>query len=247
MSEGSTISLGLAFSAGLVSFLSPCVVPLVPSYLTFVTGMTLDELTAPGATNARRSHTMLHAALFVLGFAIVFVSLGAAATAVGVAIGRSLGWVQRVGGIVIMLFGVHLLGVLRVPALMRERRAHLATKPAGLVGSFVVGVAFGAGWTPCVGPVLATILLYAGTSGSVERGTLLLAVYALGLGIPFLVCAFGVDRLLARVGTLRRWVRPLELITGALLLVVGLALATGRFRILTGALAGLGQLINLGT
>jgi cytochrome c-type biogenesis protein len=219
----------------------------VPSYLTFVTGMTLDELTDPHAPTVRRSRTMLHATLFVLGFAIVFVSLGAAATAVGVAIGRSLVWVQRIGGVIIMLFGAHVLGLLRVPALMRERRAHIATKPTGLAGSFVVGVAFGAGWTPCVGPVLATILLYAGTSGSVARGTLLLAVYAVGLGLPFLVCAFGVDRLLTRLGALRRWVRPLELVTGALLLVVGLALATGRFRILTGALAGLGQLINLGT
>lgn len=247
MSQGNSIPLGLAFTAGLVSFLSPCIVPLVPSYLTFVTGMSLDELTDPHAPGSRRSHTMLHAMLFVLGFAIVFVSLGAAATAVGVAIGRSLGWVQRIGGVVIMLFGAHVLGLLRVPALMRDGRTHLATKPAGRVGSFVVGVAFGAGWTPCVGPVLATILLYAGTSGSVARGTLLLAVYALGLGLPFLVCAFGVDRLLTRMQSLRRWVRPLEIVTGALLLVVGLALATGRFRMLTGALAGLGQLINLGT
>lgn len=247
MSDGSTISLGLAFSAGLVSFLSPCVVPLVPSYLTFVTGMTLDELTDPALTAGRRSRTMLHATLFVLGFAIVFVSLGAAATALGVAIGRSLGWVQRIGGVVIMLFGAHLLGLLRVPALMRERRTHLATKPAGVMGSFVVGVAFGAGWTPCVGPVLATILLYAGTSGSVARGTLLLSFYAAGLALPFLVCAFGVDRLLTRISALRRWVRPLEIVTGGLLLVVGFALATGRFRTLTGALAGLGQLINLGT
>jgi cytochrome c-type biogenesis protein len=246
MSDGSTISLSLAFTAGLVSFLSPCVVPLVPSYLTFITGMTLDELTDPNGLTARRSRTMLHASLFVLGFSIVFVSLGAAATAAGVAIGRSLGWVQRIGGLVIMLFGAHLLGVLRLPALVRERRAHLATKPTGLAGSFVVGIAFGAGWTPCVGPVLATILLYAGTSGSVVRGTLLLALYAAGLGLPFLVCAFGVDRLLTRMQALRRWVRPLELVTGVLLVLVGLALASGRFRTLTAALAGLGQLVNLG-
>jgi Cytochrome c biogenesis protein len=247
VSDGSTISLGLAFTAGLVSFLSPCVVPLVPSYLTFVTGMTLDELTARDVSTGRRSRTMLHATLFVLGFAIVFVSLGAAATAVGVAIGKSLGWVQRIGGIVMMIFGVHLLGLLRAPALMRERRLHLATKPTGLAGSFVVGVAFGAGWTPCVGPVLATILLYAGTSGSVARGTLLLAVYAMGLALPFLLCAFGVDRLLSRLRALRRWVRPLEIGTGALLVIVGLALATGRFHALTGALAGFGQLVNLRT
>lgn len=242
-----TVPLGLAFSAGLVSFLSPCVAPLVPSYLTFVTGMTLDELTASDGSSAARSRTMLHATVFVLGFAIVFVSLGAAATALGVAIGRSLAWVQRIGGVVIMLFGMQLLGLFRVPALMREKRVHIATKPAGLAGSFVVGIAFGAGWTPCVGPVLATILLYAGTSGSVAHGTLLLATYALGLAIPFLVCAYGFDRLVTRTRALRRWLRPLELLTGAALVVIGLVLATGRFRILTSALAGLGQLVNLGT
>ncbi|MDQ2666888.1 MAG: cytochrome c biogenesis protein CcdA [Gemmatimonadota bacterium] len=241
------MSLGLAFTAGLVSFLSPCVVPLVPSYLTFITGASLDELSDSVGRGARRSRTMVHATLFVLGFGIVFVSLGAAATAVGVMIGRSLEWMQRIGGVVIMIFGAQLLGLVRLPALMRERRVHLATRPAGLAGSFVVGVAFGAGWTPCVGPVLATILLYAGTATSVARGTLLLVVYALGLGLPFLACAYGFDRLVTRTGALRRWLRPLELVTGVALMLVGLALATGRFRILTSALAGLGQLINLGT
>lgn len=247
MSGTDAVPLGLAFSAGLVSFLSPCVVPLVPSYLTFVTGMTLDELSAAGAQGARRPRTMVHATAFVIGFSVVFISLGAAATALGVAIGHSLDWVQRLGGAVIVLFGLQLLGLLRVPVLMRERRVHVATKPAGLAGSFVVGIAFGAGWTPCVGPVLATILLYAGRSESVARGTLLLVTYTLGLAIPFLVCAYGFDKFLMRSRALRRWLRPLEVLTGATLVLIGLALATGRFRIFTSALAGLGQLINLGT
>ena len=241
------MSLGLAFTAGLVSFLSPCVVPLVPSYLTFVTGMSLDELVDVDGRGTQRSRTMLHATLFVLGFGIVFVSLGAAATAVGIAIGRSLEWLQRIGGVVIMIFGAQLLGILRVPALMRERRVHIARKRAGLAGSFVVGVAFGAGWTPCVGPVLTTILLYAGTAETVARGTLLLMTYAVGLGLPFLFCAYGFERLVKRVSALRRWIRPLEVLTGVVLVLVGLALATGRFRILASLLAGLGQLVNLGT
>ena len=247
MTGAGSVSLGLAFTAGLVSFLSPCVVPLVPSYLTFVTGMSLDELTAAEGQGARRARTMVHAGLFVLGFALVFVSLGAVASTLGAAIGRSLEWVQRIGGIVIMLFGAHLLGLLRLPVLMRERRVYVSRKPAGLAGSFVVGVAFGAGWTPCVGPVLATILVYAGTAESVTRGTMLLAVYALGLGIPFLAFAYGFDRLVQRTGALRRWLRPLERVTGAALVLIGLALATGRFRILTSVLAGLGQLVNLGS
>lgn len=240
------MSLGLAFTAGLVSFLSPCVVPLVPSYLTFVTGMSIDALTTGEGRDVRRARTMLHATVFVLGFGIVFVSLGAVATALGAAIGRSLTWLERIGGVVIMIFGAQLLGALRLSALLRERRMHVSQKPVGLVGSFVVGVAFGAGWTPCVGPVLATILLYAGTTGSVARGTLLLVAYALGLGVPFLLAAYGLDRFLLRKRMLARWLRPIELLSGAALMLVGLALATGRFRTFTGALAGLGQLVNLG-
>ena len=241
------MSLALAFGAGLVSFLSPCIVPLVPSYLTFVTGMSLDELGASAETGRHRGRTMLHATLFVLGFGIIFVSLGAVATALGAVIAKALVWLQRIGGLVIILFGAQLMGVLRWTPLMRERRMHVATKPAGFAGSFVVGIAFGAGWTPCVGPVLATILLYAGTSGSVARGTLLLLAYAMGLGIPFLVCAYGFARFIRGRRSLSRWLRPIELATGAVLVLIGLALATGRFQVLTSALAGLGQLVNLRT
>lgn len=244
MTDGVSVSLGLAFVAGLVSFLSPCVLPLVPSYLTFVTGMTLDELTEDDG-RAARTRTMTHAALFVAGFMIVFVSLGAAATALGAAIGRSLLIAQQVGGVLIVLFGLYLLGILRLRFLMRERRAHLARRPAGMAGSLVAGVAFGAGWTPCVGPVLASILLYAGTAGSMQQGTALLAAYSIGLGIPFLVAAFALDRFLVRLRGIKRWLRPLELASGVLLVIVGVMLATGQFRFLTGFLAGFGQLVTL--
>ena len=240
----SSLTVLVAFSAGLLSFLSPCVLPLVPSYLTFVTGMTLDELTGDGG-RATRTRTMTHAALFVLGFMIVFVSLGAAATALGSVIGKSLVIAQRVGGVLIVLFGLYLLDVVRLPFLMRERRAHLARRPAGMAGSLVAGVAFGAGWTPCVGPVLASILLYAGTAGSMQQGTALLAAYSIGLGIPFLAAAFALDRFLTRLCGMKRWLRPLELVSGTLLVIVGVVLATGRFRLLTGFLAGFGQLVTL--
>src|SRR5690606_15132784 len=158
------VSFGLAFLAGLVSFLSPCVLPIVPSYVSFITGLTLDELQGGGVAGARR-RAAVHSALFVLGFSLIFVALGATATALGAALGRSLPLLQQVGGVVIVLFGLYLVGVLRIPALMRERRVHLAAKPAGYLGSVAVGIAFGAGWTPCVGPVLASILLYAGLEG----------------------------------------------------------------------------------
>jgi cytochrome c-type biogenesis protein len=248
--DGSGVSMALAFGAGIASFLSPCVLPLVPSYLTFVTGMSLDELATTDAGNtgnAARRRTMMHATLFVLGFTLVFVSLGAAATALGGAMQHWLRAAERIGGAVIVLFGLYLLGVLRLPFLMRERRVHLGSRPEGLAGSVLAGVAFGAGWTPCVGPVLATILLYAGTSTSAVHGTVLLAVYALGLGIPFLAAAFAFNTFLARSRAMRRFLRPLQIITGSLLVVLGLMLATGRFRLLTAILAGYGQLFSIGS
>jgi cytochrome c-type biogenesis protein len=248
--DGSGVSMALAFGAGIASFLSPCVLPLVPSYLTFVTGMSLDELATTDAGNtgnAARRRTMMHATLFVLGFTLVFVSLGAAATALGGAMQHWLRAAERIGGAVIVVFGLYLVGALRLPFLMRERRVHLGSRPEGLAGSVLAGVAFGAGWTPCVGPVLATILLYAGTSTSAVHGTVLLAVYALGLGIPFLAAAFAFNTFLARSRAMRRFLRPLQIITGSLLVVLGLMLATGRFRLLTAILAGYGQLFSIGS
>lgn len=241
----STVSFALAFAAGFVSFLSPCVFPLVPSYLTWITGMTLDEL---AVTDARRSRarSTLHAALFVLGFTLVFVALGATATAFGVLLGHSLTVMQRVGGVLIALFGLHLLGVLRLPVLMRERRLSIASRPTGLLASVLVGVGFGAGWTPCVGPVLASILLYAGSTGSMLHGAGLLTAYALGLGVPFMLAAFALNRFLATRRGIARWLRPVEMLSGGLLVLVGVMLATGRFSALSGFLAGLGQLVTLG-
>jgi cytochrome c-type biogenesis protein len=239
------LSLGLAFVAGLVSFLSPCVLPLVPSYITFVTGMTLDELTAHGRDAARR-RAVLHALVFVLGFTLVFIALGATATALGAATRRALPLLQQIGGVAIAAFGLSMLGVLRPPALMRERRVHFASKPAGLVGSALVGVAFGAGWTPCIGPVLASILLYAGIEATMMRGMLLLVAYAIGLGIPFLIAAVGFNWYLASARRITRWLRPLELAAGAILVLVGVLLFPGRFTALSSFLAGFGQLVAVG-
>jgi cytochrome c-type biogenesis protein len=245
MSNAGAISYGLAFVAGLASFLSPCVLPLVPSYVTFVTGMSLEELTHATRRDAR-VRAALHASAFVLGFGFVFVGLGATATALGEALRRALPLLQQVGGVIIAALGLSLLGVLRFPALMRERRVQLATRPAGLAGSLVVGLAFGAGWTPCVGPVLASILLYAGLEATMTNGMLLLAAYTLGLGLPFFVAAVGLNWYLAGAERLRRWVRPIELGAGALLLAVGLLLFTGRFALLSSFLAGFGQVFNIG-
>jgi len=244
MSDVGSISFAMAFVAGLVSFLSPCVLPLAPSYVTFVTGMSIDDL-ANGDRRGARRQAALHAALFILGFTLVFLALGATATLFGAALRQLLPALQQVGGVVIVVFGLYLLGVLRLPALMRERRVHLARKPSGRAGSVLVGVAFGAGWTPCVGPVLASILLYAGMQGTMGQGMLLLAVYALGLGIPFFLTAVAFNWFLAGTRLLRHRLRLIERVAGAFMIVVGVLLVSGRFAVLSNYLAGFGQLLTL--
>ena len=244
MTDTGSISLGVAFLGGLVSFLSPCVLPLVPSYVTYVTGMTLDELTAGDRRLARR-RAVVHSAMFILGFGLVFVALGATATALGGTLRRSLPLLQQLGGIVIAAFGLAMLGVLRLPFLMRERRVQLASRPAGMAGSVVAGAAFGAGWTPCVGPVLASILLYSGMQSTMAEGMLLLTAYTLGLGLPFFAAAVGLNWYLSRVKHLHRWLHPLEKSAGVLLVLIGVLLFTGRFTMLSSFLAGFGQLLNL--
>jgi cytochrome c-type biogenesis protein len=238
------VSYPLAFLAGLVSFLSPCVLPVVPGYLTFVSGLSLEELESGGVSGARKT-AILHSVLFGIGFGAVFMTLGAAASAFGQSVARALPLLTRAGGVLVIIFGLYLLGVLRIGPLSRERRITVGRKPAGAVGSILVGIAFGAGWSPCIGPILGTILLYASLEATVVQGTLLLAVYAVGLGIPFLLAAVGTSWFLASAARLRNRVRPIQGIAGALLVAMGVLMASGHFAVLTRFLAGMGQLINL--
>lgn len=238
------ISLPLAFLAGFVSFLSPCILPVVPSYLAFVSGLTLGEL-SDHATPAVRRSAAIHSTLFVLGFSLVFMTMGLVATSLGTAVAQALPWVNRIGGIVMILFGLFVLGVLRLPALYRELRVHLRSQPVSALGSFVVGVAFGAGWTPCIGPILGSILLYASLETTMVEGTTLLAAYALGLGIPFVVASVALNWFLAGSVRARAWMIPLQRVAGTVLIAIGLLMVTGRFASLTAFLAGMGQLINL--
>lgn len=238
------VSFPLAFAAGLVSFLSPCVLPVVPSYLAFVSGMTLEELRDGSAGSARRG-ALLHSALFVLGFAAVFMTLGWAASAAGQRLAHVLPWLNRAGGIALVVFGLYLTGLLQLGALSRERRLHLAARPPGRAGSFLVGVAFGAGWTPCIGPILASILLYAGMEGTRGQGAALLATYALGLGIPFVAASAMFNGFLASLQRVKRWMVPLSRLAGAVLVLVGLMMVTGSYATLAAMLAGMGQLVNL--
>lgn len=238
------VSFPLAFAAGLVSFLSPCVLPVVPSYVAYVSGLTLEQLTDEPERRAR-VRALLHSVLFVVGFSLVFMTLGLVATAAGTAIARALPWIHRIGGVLVLVFGLYLIGALKLPALARERRVHLRSRPVGALGSLAVGAAFGAGWTPCIGPVLGSILLYAGLETTMTRGTMLLGAYAAGLGVPFVAASAGLNWFLAGSRAARRWARPLQRTAGALLVVVGVLMVTGRLSALTAFLASLGQLVNL--
>ena len=233
MNEPAALGLVVAFLGGLLSFLSPCVLPLVPSYLGFLTGMTLPEV------EQRRRVALIHAILFVCGFSLVFILLGASATALGRTLNYYQVWVQRIGGALIVGFGLICLGVIRNPLLGQEHRVQLERKPVGYLGSALVGMAFAAGWTPCIGPVLGGILSLAASSGDVHRGVLLLAVYSAGLALPFLLAAMATEwflRWFQRFRPLLPWVMR---ISGALLVLVGVLLMTGQFTRLASWLQGL--------
>ena len=233
MNEPAALGFMVAFAAGLLSFLSPCVLPLVPSYVGFLTGMTLPEV------SERRRVALVHALLFVSGFSLVFVLLGASATALGRALNYYQIWLQRVGGVLIILFGLLCLGFFNFRSLSQERRLHLERKPVGYLGSALVGMAFAAGWTPCIGPVLGAILGLAATSADVSRGMLLLGVYSAGLALPFLIAAVAVDSFLDWFQRFRRFLPWVMRISGILLVFVGLLLLTGEFTRLAGWLQGL--------
>jgi cytochrome c-type biogenesis protein len=224
MSESVTLGLLVAFAAGLLSFLSPCVLPLVPSYIGFLTGMSLDEM-----KQDRRRTALLHGALFVLGFTIVFLLLGATATALGRVLNHYEVWLQRIGGVLIIIFGLFCLGVIKPAFLQQDKRMHLQDKPIGYLGSVLVGMAFAAGWTPCIGPILGGILGLASASDTVGRGMALLGAYSLGLAVPFLLAAWAVDGFLVWFQKFRRYLPWVMRISGVLLIIVGLLLVSGQF------------------
>lgn len=234
--EPQSLGLLVAFSAGLLSFLSPCVLPLVPSYASFITGMSLDELRDAETARTRRA-VLVHGVLFVLGFTLVFMILGASATFLGSLLAYASRWVERVGGVLLILFGLYLLGVLRLPGAGREWRMHLANKPVGYLGTLLVGITFGAGWTPCIGPVLGGILTLAATRGSMVEGMGLLGVYSAGLAIPFLLSTVLIERFLTGFKRIRQWLPWINRVSGAMLLVLGVLLFTGSFSTLSALLS----------
>jgi cytochrome c-type biogenesis protein len=233
MNDSATLGIAVAFFAGLLSFLSPCVLPLVPSYIGFLTGLSLEEM------SSRRRVAFTHALLFVLGFSLIFLLFGASATALGRALKFHEVWLQRVGGLLIIFFGLVCLGVFKFGFLQQERRLHLQNKPVGYLGSVLVGMAFAAGWTPCIGPILGGIYTMASASETLGRGMLLLGAYSLGLAVPFLLAAWAVDGFLAWFQKFRRFLPWVMRLSGVLLILVGLLLLTGQFTRLAGWLQGL--------
>lgn len=231
-----TMSYTLAFSAGLLSFVSPCILPLIPSYLSYLTGLSGPALRAD--KDKSRNLVMKHALLFILGFSTIFILLGASATFLGKLFLTNMAITRKIGGGLIVFFGLYMTGIIKLNFLMKEARFHFAERPAGALGSFLIGMAFGAGWTPCVGPILGTILLYASLSGSVFTGVSLLSVYSLGLAVPFFLTALGSDFFLNYFkGRSLRWI---NIGGGIFLVVVGVLIFTNSLAYLTAYFAEIG-------
>jgi cytochrome c-type biogenesis protein len=230
--NGNNITFVGAFVAGLLSFLSPCVLPLIPSYITYITGLSFADLQAEHPSHAVRQQTMLHSLLFIAGFTAVFVLLGASATFIGGFMQQHMVALRRVGGVLIVLFGVHLTGVVPIRFLLGEKRFTIHRKPAGYVGSFLVGIAFAAGWTPCIGPILASILMIAATEDTVYHGIALLLAYSMGLAIPFFLASLAMHQFLTFFNRFKRYIRLFEAGTGLLLIIVGVLIFTNSLAVL---------------
>ena len=220
-----------AFVAGLASFLTPCVLPLVPGYVSLISGVGIEELKIQEASVLRK--VMLNSLAFVIGFSIVFVTLGALSTEVGQLASQYKATLAQVAGVLVILFGLHLTGILRIKAFYADKRLHSVKGSSSAWGAFVIGFAFAFGWTPCVGPILSAILVLASAQNSVAKGILLLTIYSLGLAVPFLLTAFGIERFMKFYSGFKRYMHMVEVVSGGLLIVLGLLLVFGRFTTLS--------------
>jgi len=238
MPGSADITIWIAFSAGILSFFSPCVLPLIPSYLTYITGLSFGQLQESHPSTKVRLTILYHSLAFIAGFSLVFISLGAlaglASSAFQAHMREGLLWIERIGGLLIFLFGLHLSGLFHFGVLLGEKRVQLQRKPGGFLGTCLVGIAFAAGWTPCIGPILGSILaIAAGTTGNVGRGIFLLTMYSAGLGIPFLIAGLLFHGFLNFFNRFRKHIRLMEIFTGVLLMVVGILLFFDLFGSLT--------------
>ena len=231
MGLGESLGVAVAFSAGLLSFLSPCVLPLFPSYLSFITGMSVDRLAADVSVGSR-GRVVLHSLAFIVGFSFVFIALGASFSAAGQFLLDYREWIRIGGGLLIIVFGLYIAGILRVGIFGRTRQIEIKTKPAGYLGTFAVGVTFAIGWTPCVGPILGSILSLAGTAETVRKGIGLLMAYSAGLALPFFLSSLALGAFLKFFKRYRAAMPVVERVAGVLLVFVGLLVVTNYFVIL---------------
>lgn len=228
LQQTADITYWIAFTAGILSFASPCVLPLIPSYLTYITGLSFSQLDEEHPDAKVRLTVLLHSLCFIFGFSVIFILLGAIA---GIAssqlesfLREGLDWVEKIGGLLILLFGVHMTGLFHFGVLLGDKRVNLQKKPSGFAGTVLVGIAFAAGWTPCIGPILASILVVAASSGQVGEGIGLLSVYSLGLGVPFLLSGLLFHQFLSAFKRFRKHIRLIEIGTGVMLIAVGIML-----------------------
>ncbi len=241
MDVGTDITVWIAFSAGLLSYFSPCVLPLIPSYLTYISGLSFAELKQSDASNKVRLTVVLHSLAFIAGFSAVFITLGGLAGLASASfqtyLHDGLGILQKVGGVLIFLFGIHLSGLFHFSMLLGEKRVQLRNKPTGFIGTFLVGIAFAAGWTPCIGPILGTILaIAAGSSGGIGKGILLLTSYSAGLGLPFFISGLLFHSFLGFFERFKKHIRITEIVTGVLLMIAGILLFFDLFSRIAGFL-----------
>jgi cytochrome c-type biogenesis protein len=224
------ISIPMAFLAGFLSFLSPCVLPLLPSYVSFITGVSFEQLTSGEDRKRVRFLTITNSLAFVSGFSAVFISLGASSSFIGQLLYKHQEWIRIGGGLLIIIFGLFISGIIKFDLLLKEKRFHLHGKPAGYLGSFLIGMTFAAAWSPCIGPILGTILLYAAAEGSTLYGLKLLSVYSLGLALPFLLSSLAINTFLSYSKALYRFMRVIMLLSGLLLIIFGVMLLSNKVR-----------------
>ncbi len=230
MKSSHEISILIAFSAGLLSFVSPCVLPLIPSYITYITGASFKQLTEAKTRAKLRWATIFHSLLFIMGFSTIFILMGASASYLGQLMVQYQYWIMKGGGVLIIILGVHFTGMINLPFLQMERRFELKKKPLGYIGSFLVGIIFAAGWTPCVGPILSTILLYASTSKSFTAGVVLLTSYSMGLAVPFFLSSLAFNLFLSAFERIKRFMRVIMIVSGCFLIAIGILLLTDTFK-----------------
>ncbi len=227
-----SVSLTTAFIAGVLSFFSPCVFPLIPAYFTFITGNSIDELTSDKSTK-RKAKIIISTLAYVAGFTFVFVLMGASASLIGGLITSYSREISIIGGLIIILFGIHMTGILRIPQLEMEKRIHVTKKPLRILGIFLVGMAFGAGWSPCIGPILGSILVFAGTTDTIYKGAFLLFIYSTGLAIPFILISVFINYMLSFMTRASKLIKYVNRITGTLMILFGLLLITDKMTILS--------------